>query len=129
MVTEDLQQRGRELRGAIDHTYKTLVDRNGLQQGLKGNDISPVVSKYIPLGTSFDDAEKILRAAGFTVDPRPGQNPPEDRPDKHDVVAYIVPYVQGFMSRTNVYISLRPKSPGNYTTIAKVNAGILVSLP
>ena len=61
-TSDDLQQRGKKLRTSIEDLYHMLVRKHGL---LARNDISDLVELYIPSGTSFADAETILRSAGF----------------------------------------------------------------
>jgi hypothetical protein len=65
-----LAQRGARLQADITTTYKELRQNQALRfapQG--GNDVTPVVLKYIPLGASMDDAIAILRAAGYYLTP------------------------------------------------------------
>ena len=44
-----------------------------------GTDVTAIVAPYIPTGTSFDDAEKLLRDAGFEIKPHPPTIQPPDR--------------------------------------------------
>src|SRR5690348_15077863 len=69
MSPNELVQRGKELRNEIDSVYETLKAAKKVTG--RGTDISDQVRKYIRPGSSFDDAEEILRSAGFTVYPRP----------------------------------------------------------
>lgn len=126
MTTDSLEQRGKQLRAAIDLAFKKLSDARALKP-MGASDITEVVVQYIPVGTSFDEAEYILRSAGFSVDPRPSANPTGNRPDRYDVVGSIVPFVQQLLSRVNVYISLSPRAPGDYSKVNKVSAGIVLS--
>jgi len=128
MTHDELRKHGQQLRAEIEKRYKELVATRELRS-LNGNDIDDVVLKYVPLGTSFDDAEKILRDAGFKVDPRPGANPSGNRPDRHDVVASINPFVSNLESKTSVYVFLSPSMPGKYTKVSKLSAGITTSFP
>jgi hypothetical protein len=126
MTSDDLQHQGKQLRAAIEHTYQELSASNALKYDTP---IDYVVLRYIPLDTSFNDAEQILRSAGFKVDPRPTTNPQGTRPDRYDVTASIVPFIDRFPSRTSIYVSMAPKLPGDYSTIARLSASIIVSLP
>src|SRR5207249_9735577 len=83
MTSNDLEQRGKQLRAEIEAAYKQLKSAKKLRTGIKGNDITELVLKYVPIGTSFDDAENILRFAGFTVHPRPTANAAGNHPGKH----------------------------------------------
>lgn len=125
MTSNELKQRGKQLRLVIDQTYKKLSDTKELRVG--ANDITVVVVKYIPVGTSFNDAEQILRSAGFTVTPRPSGSVIGNRPDRYDVVGEIVPFVQKFLSRISIYISLSPKTPRDYGKVNKISASIVLS--
>jgi hypothetical protein len=64
MTADDVQQRGKQLRAEIEKRYQELLQNNTLKQS---NPINDVVTKYIHPGTSFDDAEQVLRDAGFKV--------------------------------------------------------------
>ena len=129
MTSSSLEQRGKQLRAAIEQTYKKLVDARALKP-MGGNDITKVVVQYIPVGTSFDDAESILRSAEFKVYPRPSANPTGDRQDKYDVVGEIdsFDWKRIFsLSKVSVLIHLSPNAPGNYDKVNKVYAGIALS--
>lgn len=66
-------QQGKELRAELERVYR---DPKGKLDSLKGIDVSSIIARYIPIGTSFDDAERILIAAGFTMAPRPMDRDP-----------------------------------------------------
>src|SRR5437763_13898291 len=89
MTPSDFEQRGKQLRAEIEAVYKQLKSAKKLRTGIKGNDITELVLKYVPIGTFFDDAENILRFAGFTVHPRPEANAAGNRPDRYHVSAWI----------------------------------------
>ena|SRR5271166_3460761 len=55
-IKDDLKQRGKQLLSAIEEALHHSAHLP--------NDASYVVSQYIPLGTSFEEAEVILRYAG-----------------------------------------------------------------
>jgi hypothetical protein len=68
------REAGRKLRRAIDAFYETLpVDNRtwatifSVPDQLPYTDISPIFSQYIREGSSFDQGEAILRAAGLKV--------------------------------------------------------------
>ena len=126
MTTDSLEQRGKKLRMAIDIAFKKLSDARAIKPN-GASDISEVVVQFIPVGTSFDEAECILRGAGFLVDSRPSVHPTGNRSDRYDVVGSIVPFVQQTLSRVNVYISLSPSAPGDYSKVSKVSAGFVLS--
>jgi len=64
MTTELLEQRGKQLRTEVMQIWNNLKHSKSLRMT---NDISDAVAKFIPVGTSFDDTEVILRSAGFGI--------------------------------------------------------------
>jgi hypothetical protein len=124
MTSNELQQRGKELRNEIDSVYETLKAEKKLTG--RGTDISDRVRKYIPPGSSFDDAEEILRSAGFDVSPRPPSDTTSNRPDRYSVGADLK--LQGsFAIKIQAIVSLTPKGPGDYSEVSMVSAGIFLS--
>src|SRR2546426_8955768 len=124
MTSDNLEQRGKQLRTEIELVYKQLKSGKKLQVGIKGNDIGEIVKKYVPIGTSFDDAENILRFAGFTVHPRPAADAAGNRPDKYLVYATIDSLDKGFIWKVEVIVSLSPKAPGDYSDVSKISASL-----
>jgi hypothetical protein len=127
----DLDERGNQLRLGIEELYSSMR-RNKTLRG-RVNDISDFVRGYVPEGTSFDDAERILRSAGLAVLERPDIDTPDDpfwpnRSDKYDVIA-TMELPSEFMSRAELMLGLRPKSPGDYSTVKEVRAAIIVTYP
>jgi hypothetical protein len=129
MASDDSEQRGKGLRAQLNKTYQNLQASQRFAGN--GNDITEAVLPYIPNGTPFSEAESILRSAGFIVGSRPDlnseRNPNKGR-DWYAVVASM-PFKQGLMSNVNIYVSLLPKSPGDYTTVEKVSATLFVLMP
>jgi hypothetical protein len=127
---DDLEQRGKELRAALQRAYEDLRAARKLSGG--GTDMTDAVLPYIQTGMSFSDAETILRSAGFSVEPHPdlsqGSNP-HKATDWYAVLARISPFDAGFMSKVSLYVSLLPASPGDYSSVAKVSAKIFTSMP
>jgi hypothetical protein len=70
-VSEDaLHQRAEQLRGAIDEVFLQLRASKSLKESIHdGNDVTAIVVTYIPVGMSFDDAEAIVRATGWKIEP------------------------------------------------------------
>lgn len=131
IVAKDVVQSGRELRAKLQQAYKKLFDSNELRLGPHGTDVTYVVLPYIPIGTSFSEAEAILRNAGFVVGPHPDSNPPPNpnRPkDWYAVLAQITPFAQKFPSRTDLYVSLLPKSPEDYTIVSRIEATLFTTI-
>lgn len=126
-MQNDYSHIGHELRKEIDAEYKKIKERKISTHNNKA-DISALIEKYIPIGSSFDAAEEILKNAGFTVSPRPGPNPVGNRPDRYSVVAAISPLESSFPKKTDVYVFLTPKNHGDYTSgIAEISAKITIS--
>jgi hypothetical protein len=127
----DLDGRGDQLRLDIQELYSSMKRNKTLRASI--NDISDFIKGYTPEGMSFDDAEHILRRAGLDVLERPDINTPDDplwpnRSDKYDVIATLL-LPSEFMSRAELMLGLRPKSPGDYSTVKEVRAAIILSYP
>ena len=90
--------------------------------------VTNIVEKYIPVGTSFNAAKDILRAAGCKITTLNGGNtePHETLSGKDDIVAIGEVRNLSFLT-TNFVITLSPRAPGDYSIIAKVQAGIIES--
>jgi hypothetical protein len=109
---EALAIRGQDLRMAIVQEYGELKSSHRLT--FEPSNIDGIIGKYIPPGTSFADAEKILKAAGFTL--RPAL--PESRPDGDgnsgiyfDVLADLT-LERGFVMGTSAGVLLTVDQPG-----------------
>lgn len=115
-VTEHLElcERGRRLRSAIDQrfaSHKTTTFPHVI-------DVGDLARESLPEGISFDDAEEILRAAGFIIEPRP------DETDKYDLGGGTAAIYAGLVSRFTCFIHFRPKIPGDYDVVAEMSATI-----
>ncbi len=60
----DLNRQGKRLRSEIERVFKELRSSGKLKSQ---NPISDLVMKYVPVGTSFKDAEAILRSAEWKI--------------------------------------------------------------
>jgi len=136
LTDDELKQRGKQLRVAIENKYKELSENNQLIRNgsvpltsIPDKGLTDVVLGFIPLGTSFDDAERILRGAGFSVEPSPGKTPTQNSANKYDVVASIGHFDDRFASRTDLYVDLSPSALGDYSEVHRLTATIIVSLP
>jgi len=115
---QDLQHRGRALHAAVlefDHKLNGKV-------GFFGPDISDLVEKFIPIGTPFSEANEILRAAGF------GVNPSMDF-GNHEHVAYATLRLQrGFLYERSCAMLLFPEPQhdpaAQGTSVARIKASI-----
>jgi hypothetical protein len=128
----DFQERGARLRLELERAYQDLRHTGGFKSA--GNDVSSIVKKYVPVGTSFADAETTLRSSGFDIDPLPPREPPENPSplwsDEHElkmrfaIFGTLVLAQQGF-SRITVEITLLPEKSGvDHNTVKGVHAAI-----
>ena len=122
---KDADARGKALRAKIDQYYASLPETRKpwvykyFAPPYVGYavDISRIVRHYIPVGTPFDEAERILEAAGLTIDwPRPpggvrevSRNPLDDYQVRASLERNTDP--PGYM---RVYVRLAPKTRGDY---------------
>jgi hypothetical protein len=115
----------RELRAALDKRYKEPTGAHALSGRPNGNDITDAVLPYLHPGMSFNDSEKILRCAGFTIT-HPDPTTPKGFKDWYTVPA-IAPYERSrfFGCAVDLRIRLLPPNPGEYTSIEMVSADIL----
>jgi hypothetical protein len=132
MSALDFRERGARLRLELERAYQDLRHTGGFKSA--GNDVSSIVKKYVPVGTSFANAETTLRSSGFNIDPLPPREPPENPSPlwsgEHELMmrfaifATLVLAQQG-LSRITVEITLLPKILGPDHNIVKgVHAAI-----
>jgi hypothetical protein len=130
MSSGDLEQRGKKLRTALEDAYRIMITSHTLRGGIHGNDLTATVMLYIPVGTSFKDAEAILRDAGFSIEPYPNLTQPPNpnrASDWYAVIAKISPLAPGDLSKADLYVSLLPISPGDYSKISRITATLFTS--
>ena len=72
----DFQERGARLRLELERAYQDLRHTGDFKPA--GNDVSSIVKKYVPVGTSFANAETTLRSSGFNIDPLPPLEAPKN---------------------------------------------------
>ncbi len=120
MSASDVEQRGKQLRAELEETYRVLKDARklGASNKAEGIDVSATVAKYIPIGTSFDEAEKVLQAAGFNLAPRPPrpagrENAPEWEKALRFTMGGGLVLDQTFGYQASVGVTLYPDSPGD----------------
>jgi hypothetical protein len=126
MTSTSLDDRGRHLRADVVAKYRELKAAGALKgkEAMKGVDITPVILRYIPVGTSFHDAESILRAGGSKLEAEPKPS------ESGDVVASLdlpAPAL-GFVG-VKCVVSLTPKAPDDYSAVGKVVGGIILLYP
>lgn len=121
----DADARGKALRAKIDQYYASLPEARKPwlykyfappYAGYSVN-IDRIIRHYIPVGASFDEAERILTAAGLTVDwPRPPSGVMEpDRISRHDYqVRASLEQGTDPPGHMRVYVRLSPQTRGDY---------------
>jgi len=124
----DVAQRGASLRREINAAYADAKSRNAFVHG--GYDVTSIVSKYIPAGTTFNEAEQVLRAAGCRVsahsaDFTRGGDSIDERIRLSSVVA-TRDMSRGIWDMGYSWaVSLSPNQPGDYDVVAKMSSSIV----
>src|SRR6516225_5085905 len=127
----DFQERGARLRLELERAYQDLRHTGEFKSA--GNDVSSIVKKYIPVGTSFADAETTLRSSGFTIEPLPPREPANPAPLGSDESKSMMRFAifgtlvlaQKGVSKITVEITLLPKISGaDHNTVKGVHAAI-----
>lgn len=123
-ISFDLAQRGQQLQLAITDIY---AQNQFLRSAARRIDIGQTVAKYIPLGTTFADAETILRYGGFDLapnPPRPNPNGPAGDPARFSIIGGKI-LKSSLSSKIQVIVVLSPATPGaSDTTVSQVYAEI-----
>jgi hypothetical protein len=130
MTTKETHERGAELRAAIKLTYERLSASGGLQGGFHGTDVTEVFLQNIPIGTPFQEAVAILKDAGFVIDSYPDLNAPPNpnrTKDWYALIARIAPFSNAAFSQVELFVSLLPPSPGEYTIVFDISATFFCS--
>jgi len=126
----DFQERGTRLRLELQRAYQDLRRTGEFKSA--GNDVSSIVRKYVPVGTSAD-AATTLRSCGFDIDPLPPREPKNPSPlwsDEHKsmmrfAISGTLVLAQHGVSRMAVEITLLPKILGaDHNTVKGVRAVI-----
>ena len=128
----DFQERGARLRLELERAYQDLRRTGEFKSA--GNDVSSIVRKYVPVGTSFAEAEITLRSSGFDIDPLPPREPPKNPSphwsDEHKSMMRFAIFgtlvlAQHGVSKITVEITLLPKILGaDHNTVKGVHAAI-----
>ena len=126
----DFQECGTRLRLELQRAYQDLRRTGEFKSA--GNDVSSIVRKYVPVGTSAD-AATTLRSCGFDIDPLPPREPKNPSPlwsDEHKsmmrfAISGTLVLAQHGVSRMAVEITLLPKILGaDHNTVKGVRAVI-----
>src|SRR5262245_38143180 len=125
----DFQERGARLRVELERAYQDLRRTGEFKSA--GNDVTSIVKKYVPVGTSFADAETTLRSAGFNIEPLPPREssknpyPLGNGEDKRSAIFGTFVLAQHGVSRMTVEVTLLPKILGaDHNTVKGVHAAI-----
>jgi hypothetical protein len=115
-----LEIRGQALRKDIDKAYRKL-SASGVS--LQGANISETFVLHIPPGTSFEEAEAILKGAGFEISPPPTeQDQPKYINHGYAIHASINPYVQHLISRDLLFVQLISEKKYEFRTVQRIRA-------
>lgn len=132
MVSSEIMKQGTQLRQDIERAYRKARSKNTLKPGAtRGLDIAEVVERWIPVGTSFEDAEAILRAANFKVEERPSEATPStspfwrDHPGRFAVGANLI-LDSNIFSTVKVGVALYPEHPFRYEQVNRVEAHLFL---
>jgi hypothetical protein len=119
MSALDFHERGVRLRLELERAYQDLRHTGDFKAA--GNDVSSIVNKYVPVGTSFANAETTLRSSGFNIDPLPPQEPSKN---PSPLLATLVLAQKGVF-RIIVEVTLLPKTLGaDHKAVKGVHAAI-----
>jgi hypothetical protein len=132
VAPDTFSQQGKQLRADLERVYRS--PKETAPSIWRDIDVSSTVAKYIPIGTSFDDADRILKAAGFKMAPRP------PRPIERESIVKFPEALrfaisgeldldQTFLvSRTSVIVILSPDSPGDPNAhVKEIHASIMTA--
>ena len=104
MTNGELQQRGKQLRAALEQTYKNLAEHHELTLNTS---IDDVVGKYISSGMSFEAAELILRSAGFNYSIT-------DKVPNTPHLTATIELAAPWLTKSEIVIGLLPKVPSDF---------------
>ena len=126
MNAHQVEQRGKQLRAEVERIYAKRRAENSLKpMGAGRNFITPDVLRFIPLGTSFDEAEAILRAAGCVVSSRAKNTQRQALSYKDNVLAQLR-LSSAVGSVTEFLVTLTPRAVGDYSVVDDLTAEIAV---
>jgi hypothetical protein len=120
----DFQERGARLRLELERAYQDLRRTGEFKSA--GNDVSSIVKKHIPVGTSFANAQTTLRSAGFDIDTLPPREPPKNPSPlwRFSIFGTLVLAQRG-VSKITVEATLLPTTmDSDHNTVKGVHAAI-----
>jgi hypothetical protein len=120
-ISDEQQRRGKALRTEVEKLYADMKAHGTLKPESRGcNFITDTIAKYVPVGSSFEDAEAVLRAAGCVID-YPVKRQVIGHLPGDDVRAHAV--IERHLLGTNLFdVDLTPRSPGDYAVVTAISA-------
>ena len=109
---QEIKDRGIKFRAELDKAFNALRDSGKADHA---NEFTAIALPYVSAGMALEDAEGILRAAGFTEPPRPGAREEQDRNRRTDwyaVVAEIPQFAGRVFGPVDVFVMLLPPEQG-----------------
>jgi len=119
-----LEQRGKDLRAEIKQKTDEWKPANSFAR----LNVTATLTKYIPVGTSFKDAEIVLKAAGVDLAPTPPRPARADDPgyDRFGLMGGFSVYGSLSGDKTCA-IRVEPQTPGDpNTTVKSVSAAVYI---
>jgi hypothetical protein len=109
---QEIRDRGISFRAELDKAFDALPDSG---KAGHANEFTAIAAPYISAGMTLEDAEAILRAAGFAEPPRPRAREEQDRNKETDwyvVVAEIPQFSGRVFGNIETYVMLLPPEQG-----------------
>ena len=108
---QEIRDRGLSFRAELDKTFDAL---RGEKAG-HANEFTALAVPYISAGMALEDADSILKAAGFTEPPSPRSREEQDgsrRTDWYAVVAEVPQFAGRVFGPVDVFVMLLPPEQG-----------------
>ena len=109
LAPPEIRDRGTRFRTELDKAFNALGDSG---KAGHANEFTAIAVPYISAGMALEDAEGILRAAGFTEPPPPRAREDRDRTDWYAVVAEIPQFAGRVFGPVDVFVMLLPPEQG-----------------
>ncbi len=108
---QEIRDRGTRFRAELDQAFKALGDS---EKAGHANELTAIAAPYISAGLPVEDAETILKAAGFAEPPSPRARAEQDRTrmDWYAVVAEIPQFAGRVFGPVDVFVMLLPPEQG-----------------
>ncbi|WP_298253226.1 hypothetical protein [Bradyrhizobium sp.] len=123
MVDGDTESQGKLLRAALVEHVRTSISSGKTQRVGTGKhirvNVDDVINQFSLEGSTFDYAEKVLRAAEFVVDPRPTPEAPGFVGGEYAFDVNAMAKLDG-VNGVKCVIALRPAAPYDYGRVSRV---------